>query len=355
MTSTAVPFPPPLPFLPIEIYIQPQNTTAVELRIPCSADPGSSFAPLYRLAQDALGHLAHSSEARNAMMDILRSGRRYSDVAKEAFETKFPTHSTVAEDLIVEYLTVKPPKIILVDMPHIHGEDRKWVYVLKAGCADPALAERNEVFVSRELTDALLEENPIVSDTDAETSVKRARIQLLWKTALIHGIQHSIAKFMFSPAYIASIFATPIAPDGRGNGEHGDDFELAYITFLVQAERASKADASLAGSRSLWSIQRLLADQAGKTYELGVHHLSEYIGEADPERVCWNLDDVQVRALVSAMNPTTRTVPQFDFAETPVAVLAPGSVCYRRVTHTESQAPVSFGRMRHAGPPGVRY
>ncbi|KAJ7151625.1 hypothetical protein C8R46DRAFT_1304163 [Mycena filopes] len=313
----------------VRIFLQPPDTTAVDLRTLCPrTDPGYDL--LYQLAEDTLGHLAGSPMALLYMATMLACGLVESEIARTVFAAHYPSVSMPNQELVASYFTANPPDIVLISILPT-PQQRVWGYVKKEGDGDPALAERNEVFISRELTDALFEKNPILSDTDTETDVKRARIQLLWKTALMNDLQHSLSKYMFSPAYVTPLIVTPLTPDGRGNGENGDDFEVAYITFLVQAEWASKADASLAGSRSLWSIQRLLADQAGKTYEL---------------------DDVRVRALVSTMSPTTQIVPQFDFADTEVAVLAPGAVCYRRVTHTKPQVPVASTRRRHRGQTG---
>ncbi|KAJ7158545.1 hypothetical protein C8R46DRAFT_1224498 [Mycena filopes] len=143
----------------VKIYWQPANTTAVHERVLCSPSL-PKFAPIYLLAQETLGHLANSPTALAITATTLHLGQLYSSVAQRAFTSKYPGHAAPTPALVAEYISSQPPDIIIINTPTSPHKNRDLAFVL-AGSQDPDLVDRNEIFVSAELTEALIEDNPI--------------------------------------------------------------------------------------------------------------------------------------------------------------------------------------------------
>ncbi|KAJ7070598.1 hypothetical protein C8F01DRAFT_1313340 [Mycena amicta] len=189
----------------------------------------SAYTEVKTLARTVLGHLVASSGAWPILLAIMRNISR-DDEAKKALDTKLGHAQGLEESDIIGYLVNNTPTIVIKNLEADAAAGIAWGRVHKG---KEEGAEANEVFLSKELADALRQAQPPTDLTQAEVELQRARQTLLWSTTLLHETCHALTKFFFSASTIMPKIGIMVK-DGKGHGEVGWTFELHYIAFLLQ-------------------------------------------------------------------------------------------------------------------------
>jgi hypothetical protein len=131
--------------------LQPPGTKGTDARVDVSFDP--RYRPIRKLVETAINHLLSSPLALSVAVNILLNTYLYNPSAKAEFKAAFGPNALPSVELLASYLQNSPPAIVIAQLKHANDDRIVWGLVTK-GSSDAAL--RNELFISLELTDAII-------------------------------------------------------------------------------------------------------------------------------------------------------------------------------------------------------
>ncbi|KAJ6532024.1 hypothetical protein B0H19DRAFT_465270 [Mycena capillaripes] len=252
----------------LQLFLQPANTTDTGAHINVSSD--LRYKPIVQLAQTALNHLITSPTALSATLPTLLNTFHQDSSAKAAFCGRF---GDVAPDTTIlrDYLEKTPPVVIIahLDPAASTGDEISilWGMVIQ-GTSSAAL--RNEVFVSSELSEAIV----MLNESAAPEGEKLATLGLLFSTTIIHELQHCFKKHCFSSTDVTPCSATPGIKSGKYGA--GIQYEILFFGFFLLVEWKSRSEA-LAADRML-HIHQLLAETPQSCYIIAPLEISQILG-----------------------------------------------------------------------------
>jgi hypothetical protein len=142
---------------PARVFLQPPGTTGVNDRIEVTSNP--QYRPIVHLVHASLQHLRTSLAARSVMLMVIFVFFD-AEERRQAFRRVHGAHSFPTDQFIIEYFTKNPPDVIIRDLPDTKSAIT-WGAVEKG---THTTGMRNEVFLSKELVDHLLNStDPMVS------------------------------------------------------------------------------------------------------------------------------------------------------------------------------------------------
>ncbi|KAJ6469768.1 hypothetical protein C8R47DRAFT_767944 [Mycena vitilis] len=176
-------------------------------------DQDACFQPVRQLICTLLSHLVASERAWVHLHLILFDIYDSDPAAKDALVNRLGGDRPLRRDGFTNYLRHHTPTVVLKDLRD--GETMSWGVVAKG---DEPGAEGNELYLSLELTEALIQAPPPeLSPEDAED--QQTRHKFLFSISFIHACIHALTKHFFSH-HLTTPKLSQSVPDA--SGEHGD-------------------------------------------------------------------------------------------------------------------------------------
>lgn len=262
-TGNIIPHPPVS--YDFSLFLQPAGTTESQIDARVNVTENPAYEEIRLIVNLVIYHLSSSPKAVATAVSILLGIFLHDDRAATAFaalngQEAIPTGEKVVEDLTT------PPDFIILDIEDNQRGAIRWGRV-KRGTSD--LASRNEVFISKELCDAIMSNPNVLNLPQSQfqstdmllTQGEQARRLRIFHRALLlfvvsHEMMHALVKKTFSSAICTPQQATPGITDGT-DGESGFYLENTYFQFELAAELPKEG---LVKGQRLWKILNLLAE-----------------------------------------------------------------------------------------------
>ncbi|KAJ7281445.1 hypothetical protein C8J57DRAFT_1219329 [Mycena rebaudengoi] len=226
----------------VSLFLQPTGTTENDIEARVDVTESAEYQEIRDLVNLALYHLASSPKAGMVIYSILLNVLVLDCRAADAFATLNGELAIPTQEKAIEDLTTCPPDFIICD---IKDNDDGSIRLGRVKKGQTDLACRHELFISRELCDAIMAKTNL-----GEPQARRLRTfhRAILLFVLSHEMMHALVKKTFSPL---------IFPPNPVNGaESGFCFENTYFRFELLAELPKEG---LVKGQRLWKISDLLA------------------------------------------------------------------------------------------------
>ncbi|KAJ7652076.1 hypothetical protein DFH06DRAFT_1475444 [Mycena polygramma] len=244
----------------VSVYLQPLGTAEnqIDVRLDVTNDP--DYEEIVRAVKLILYRLASSPHAVASAFAILLGVFLHDKRAEAIFASRNGPDAVPEREQIIEFYTTSPPDFIICETEDHEDGAIRWG---RGERGSSELAARNEVFISKELCDAIIAK---LDMEDQQARMLRNFHRALLLVVLSHETIDALVNQTFSPLIPTPPEATLCLciKDSNGDGDPGGCFENCYFKFELVAELPKGLEK---GDR-LWTIAALLADNEDGLYTL---------------------------------------------------------------------------------------
>ncbi|KAJ6519088.1 hypothetical protein C8R45DRAFT_950202 [Mycena sanguinolenta] len=271
---------PILPLLSLHFYEEASNNARILL------DGSHNYQEIEECTRRAFSHLASKNGAAIQIMVCLLNQIAIRDEnAKEALGKSIGSDSRLlAADDIHKYLTQTPPAVIF---KNIRSDEITWGIVNKGEMHG---AEANELFVTMELIEALLDPRPPGMSVN-EFEVRRTQQWLLYTTTIIHETMHCLTKYFFTHRFITPKMPSFEVDSTKLYGEAGATFERQYFGFILEV--LVPRTAATVERRRLWNIQHVIGRFSGHSCTIPHATVLTFLNSVRKAKL-WHIDPTEL-------------------------------------------------------------